>query len=108
MYPVTYDRDRLTHYQRPDGRFYRAKLPPVAHLLDIDGEISHVLVIRCDDYEYARYLAQYELELGYDPGCEAVNPRFGWWRKVLRNGEDYWDYDEIRGACGYMFTVKEK
>lgn len=108
MYPVTPDRDRLTHYQRPDGRFYKAKTPPMAHLLENDGDITHVLVIRTDDYLYARNLAQFELEFGYSPDYKVVNPRFGWWRKAMRNNEDYWDYDEIRGACGYMFSVKEK
>lgn len=107
MYPVTPDRDRLTHYQRPDGRFYRAKTPPAAHLINIDGDVSHVLVIRCDDYSYARNLAQYTLEF-YDSGCEAVSPQFGWWREAIRNNERYWEYDEVKGACGYMFAVKEK
>lgn len=99
----------LVSLRRPNGKLYRAQKPPEAHLLQTDGEVSAVLVIRTDDYLHARDLAQFELEYGFDGGYTVAVPRFGWWRQGIRDHEPYWERDEMRGAPGYWFSeITEK
>jgi hypothetical protein len=69
--------------------------------------VTAVLVIREDDYDHARNLAQWELDT-YDPGFMPGTPRFGWWREVIRDGNRVWEEDARRGVPGYWFDVTEK
>jgi hypothetical protein len=92
----------LISMSRPNGKLYKAQKPPAAHLIEDDGQVTAVLVIRTDDYLHARDLAQFELET-FDTVYAPVTPYFGWWRQTIRDGEDYWEQDEVRGAPGYFF-----
>lgn len=103
MYAEINDKQRLTHYQRPDGRWYKARRPPAAYLVENYGEVDGVMVARCDDYEFAKLLAQRELN-AYDDGYMPVAPRFGWYREGIRDNDRFWEEDPVKGAPGYFFT----
>lgn len=93
--------------QRPNGSIYHGKLMPKALLLEDDGEVNAVLVVREDEYQHARDLAQLEADR-YDHGYVVNWPRFGWYRQTMRNNEPLWEIDEVRGAPGYLFQIVEK
>ena len=98
--------DSFNPVQRPNGKWYRPRKPARAELVTNDnGDEYKVIVIRTDDYEEARMLAAQEVQ-AWDSGYTASHPEFGWWRLGIYHGTWTWQYDDGRGAPGYMFDIE--
>jgi hypothetical protein len=62
-----------------------------------DGHTSYVVVLGTHDIEKAR-------EFGRPYQCAyLVKPYKGWGRWTIRNGEEWWEFDDVRGAAGVVF-----
>lgn len=97
----------LPAIERPNGKLYRPQRV-VARLLDSDQDMDAlVLVTGTHDIERAKALASGLVTEWHGRGYEPVFARTGWWRETIRRHERYWDDDEVRGAAGVMFDVRE-
>lgn len=91
---------------RPNGKTYRPrKAQFVAHAWsngDVDDE--GVVIFGTLDPEAAQGFADEMCGYWYGREC-ASDPRPGWWRNRLDNGEPTWLADEERWRPGVMFTA---
>jgi hypothetical protein len=89
----------LSWVTRPNGRTYK---PRKLRVIDWDDGINCsalcVIVLGTHDLALAREAAHQE-----HPDAELDLGRRGWWRQAIRRGEEYWEWDDVRGAAGVMF-----
>lgn len=97
---------------RPNGKVYKSRKPPASIVFDPDSWDSQVgdgtcavLVIRTDDYDYAKKVAYSRLLTEHDRDCAEgmKDGHFGWWRESMRDNAPYWTADEVRGVPGFLF-----
>jgi hypothetical protein len=95
----------LAVVERPNGKAYRARKPACAFVIENDhlGE-SEVMVIRTHDVDLARALAAAEADRHGIEWAEPVPAARSWAREAIRDGDPWWEYDEIRGVPCIVFS----
>lgn len=93
---------------RPNGKQYRSRSQPKAHVLLTDGgTVDAVIVLPTDDLELAASEAVAELEYRFGDRWRVSRPVFTWWRESMRDHDSYWSENLVAGAPGYMFDAEE-
>ena len=99
--------DKLCKQVRPNGKTYNARKPPTVHVFDAGWpENNCIMVLRIseEDQHIAHEMATAE---GKRHDFDMVSSGyFGWWRDSIRNREQYWDWDSVRGVPGWYFNVE--
>lgn len=91
---------------RPNGKIYRPRRPPVVIGFDDDHRgINYVAVLRTHDEEFARSVARpFRCAYLVNP-WEA--PRLSWLRQTLRDGEPFYEFDDVHGAPCVLFEESD-
>jgi hypothetical protein len=71
---------------------------------DWSTEDYGVVVLGSLDPERTRAFAEQACRNWHNGDEEMHDPRPGWWRLAMRNGERQWTEDPVRGAPGVMWT----
>jgi hypothetical protein len=95
-------------FVRPNGRPYRPRTDKLrARAWENQGQWDDdscgVVVFGTLNADEARSFATESAVYWYGPGS-VREPRSGWWRVAIRQNEQVWVEDEIRGAPGVRFT----
>jgi hypothetical protein len=92
---------------RPNGKLYRPRKIRSEVLYDQDSVESEVVVLGTHDVLTATVLATRDVQ-SIDAGFEPADPVLSWYRQSIRNGDPFYEYDEIRGAACVLFQITEK
>jgi len=96
----------LTPVERPNGRLYRPRKPPATRLVpDIDSLFAYIYVLRTHDVDIALELAKV---LAVWEGVEFREdrpPRLIWTRIAMRDYEQQYVDDPVRGVPAVCFEV---
>lgn len=95
----------LVPVTRPDGRVYRPRKAPRAVEVDNpDGQGnepgSYIYVLGTHDVARA-----YELASARWRGVEGLTAEQTWLRLMMRDGDQVFDHDPVRGAAAVIFEV---
>lgn len=90
---------------RPNGKIYRARKAPCAFPIDNPhlGE-TEVMVIRTHDADLAQGLAVAEARRHGIEWEEPVEATISWARETIRDGEPWWEFDDVRGVPCVVFS----
>jgi hypothetical protein len=92
---------------RPNGKLYRPRKLHAVLLNVEDNRDEEVVVLGTHDVLTATVLAVSEVD-SWDFGFEPADPVLSWYRQSIRNGDPFYEYDEIRGAACVVFQITEK
>jgi hypothetical protein len=95
----------LAVVERPNGKVYRARKAPGVFLIDNPhlGE-TEVMVIRTHDADRATALAATEARRCGIEWEEPVPATISWARESIRDGEPWWEFDDVRGVPCVVFS----
>lgn len=95
--------ESLEPVTRPNGKAYRPrKVRSVVFEDDGPRRPWRVLVLGTHDTAFAARVAR-QRAAEADPDIRLNGGRRGWWRESIRDGDLFWEWNDVTGAAGVMF-----